>query len=68
MSLIILVNCKWGSWKVGKCSQTCGKGGRRTIIREIIVEAAFGGQECRGPAELEESCMEWKDCPGNNSV
>ena len=59
------MDCRWGNWKVGTCSQTCGIGGRRTISREIIVEAAFGGKECRGPAVLEESCMEWKVCPSN---
>ena len=58
------MNCRWGEWKIGRCSQTCGEGGRRTISRKVEVEAKFGGQICRGPSTLEESCNEWRKCPG----
>ena len=58
------MDCRWGEWTIGRCSKTCGEGGRRTIRRQVVVEAAFGGKECRGPAILEESCNEWKKCPG----
>ena len=60
------MHCRWGRWKIGRCSKTCGKGGRRTISRTNITAAEYGGKPCRGPAELEESCNEWRKCPGKN--
>ena len=59
------MDCKWGEWTIGRCSKTCGEGGRRQITRQVVVEAAFGGDECRGPSNLKESCNEWRKCPGN---
>ena len=49
------MNCEWGDWIVSVCSQSCG-GGTRTRTREPKVLAAHGGEECNGPASMDESC------------
>ena len=57
-----LVDCEWGQFKIGECSQTCG-GGMRTNTRSRIVTAEHGGVECQGLNAVEESCNN-QECPG----
>ena len=49
------VHCQWGDWIFGECSQSCG-GGSRTRTRTQKVLAQNGGEECTGPASMDESC------------
>ena len=56
------MNCEWGDWKEGECSEQCG-GGTRINTRGVKVNAAYGGKECIGLSSIEESCNV-KECPG----
>ena len=56
------VDCEWGNWQIGECSQTCG-GGSRINNRKIIIASAHGGKECSGPTTVTEQCNT-KECPG----
>ena len=56
------VDCEWGQFEIGECSQTCG-GGMRTNTRSRIVIAEHGGAECLGLNAVEESCNN-QECPG----
>ena len=59
------VNCEWGDWIIGDCSQTCGEGTRtNTRVPEIVAE--HGGEECSGPSSIVESCQ-MQNCPGINT-
>ena len=56
------VDCEWGQFEIGECSQTCG-GGMRTNTRSHIVTAEHGGVECLGPDAVNETCN-IQECPG----
>ena len=56
------VDCEWGQFEIGECSQTCG-GGMRTNNRSHIVTAEHGGVECLGPDAVNETCN-IQECPG----
>ena len=56
------VDCEWGQFEIGECSQTCG-GGMRTNTRSHIVTAEHGGVECLGPNAVNETCN-IQECPG----
>ena len=58
------VDCEWGQFEIGECSQTCG-GGMRTNTRSHIVTAEHGGVECVGPNAVNETCN-IQECPGKN--
>ena len=58
----ISVDCQWNDWTIGTCSATCGDG-TRTNTRTEKVFAAYGGEECNGPASIQESCN-IQVCPG----
>ena len=58
------VDCQWNDWTVGTCSATCGDG-MRTNTRTEKVSAAYGGEECNGPASIQENCN-IQVCPGMN--
>ena len=65
--LIQLVDCVWGEWNIGVCSNECG-GGHQINIREKIQEELFGGKPCEGEASVEEDCN-MHNCPGKeNSI
>ena len=51
---ILIVDCVWRPWTIGKCSVTCG-GGKRINARTKSVEESHGGT-CSGLA------TETKDC------
>ena len=57
-----LVHCEWDDWVIGECDKECG-GGMRTNTRTEKVGAQHGGEECPGPASIEESCNV-QECPG----
>ena len=52
----------WTEWEVGICSKTCG-GGERSKIRDVKIEAAYGGKECQDSSSMTETCNT-NDCPG----
>ena len=56
------VDCKWGEWRNGHCSVTCG-GGIRTKTRTKITEESNGGT-CNGTASQTEICNT-NHCPNN---
>jgi hypothetical protein len=56
------VDCIWGDWEIGRCSQTCGEG-TRVDVRYPKRQAANGGQECEGPYNRIEKCETLKPCP-----
>jgi len=56
------VDCVWGDWENGKCSQTCGEG-TRVDVRHRKRTAVNGGQECEGPSTRTENCKKLKECP-----
>ena len=58
-----LVDCEWGEWVVGVCSEECGNG-VQTMTRTIKIQAQFDGKECVGESSIEESCYV-KECPRN---
>ena len=47
---------------IGECDKECG-GGMRTNTRTKKEVAQHGGEECPGPASMEESCN-IQECPG----
>ena len=57
-----LVDCEWGEWKIGECSEECGTG-TRLNTREPIVSAAHGGKKCSGLSNATEICN-IQECPG----
>ena len=59
-NLCITVNCEWGEWVIGTCSENCG-GGIRHNFREKIQEELFGGT-CEGNANVVEQCNA-EPCP-----
>ena len=59
------VNCQWGDWIIGDCSQTCGEG-TRTNTRAPKLVAEHGGEECNGPSSIAESCQ-LQNCTGTNA-
>ena len=59
----VLVDCEWNDWTVGECSLTCG-GGELKKTRTPKVDAAHGGEDCTGHAEITESCN-IEECPSN---
>ena len=60
------MDCKWGRWQIGKCSQTCG-GGVKTNTRDKIQEDLFGGIPCEGESTFKEDCNT-QGCPGKTLV
>ena len=60
------VDCEWGQFEIGECSQTCG-GGMRTNTRSHIVTAEHGGVECLGPNAVNETCN-IQECPGKTAT
>ena len=61
-----IVDCQWGEWELGKCSEECGTG-FRTNTRAPKVFALFGGKECMGPNNITENCN-IQPCPGNFTI
>ena len=57
-----VVHCEWNDWVIGECDKECG-GGMRTNTRTEKVSAEHGGEECPGPASVDESCNV-HECPG----
>lgn len=58
----ILVHCEkgdWGSWT--PCSKSCEKG-EKTRQRDVLIAAAFGGNECTEDMKETEVCRTQK-CP-----
>ena len=60
--ILSLVDCIWGEWQMGDCSEDCG-GGSRINKRSPTVEASFGGKECVGSSNVTEICN-IQECPG----
>ena len=61
LNSIVEINCKWGKWKHGKCSEPCGTGTRTNTRKKVVTEA--NGGYCTGqPTEIEE--CNTKPCPG----
>ena len=58
-----IVDCEWGEWEFGECSQECG-GGIQPTFRIKTQEAIFGGVECDGEGYGEQECNA-QPCPGN---
>ena len=56
------VDCKWGEWKLGDCSATCGDGVRENH-RFKEQEELYGGAPCKGDAKMAETCTA-RLCPG----
>ena len=63
--IIVKVHCEWNDWVIGECSMECG-GGMRTNTRTEKVSAEHEGDECTGPASIDESCNV-QECPGISS-
>ena len=61
-SSLYLVDCKWGDWVIGECSEECG-GGIQIDFREKIQEELFDGKPCDGEASREVECNT-DNCPG----
>ena len=59
-NLAVAIDCEWGSWSVGDCSISCGKG-TRTKIRTVSIKGTHGGK-CMGKNIMIESCN-IKNCP-----
>jgi len=55
------VDCEWGNWEYGVCSQECG-GGTQPMFRIKTEEALFGGIECEGEGYGEQECNP-QPCP-----
>merc|ERR1712203_198887 len=55
------VHCEWNDCVIGECDKDCG-GGMRTNTRTEKVSAEHGGEECPGPASVDESCNV-HECP-----
>lgn len=70
------VDCEYSDWEpLASCDRACG-GGTQLMGREIITEAAYGGEECTEPLEQYEACnvapcpidcetspwSEWSEC------
>ena len=55
------IHCDWNDWVIGECSESCG-GGTRTNARTEKTPAEHGGEECKGPASIDESCNV-QECP-----
>merc|ERR1712179_534223 len=55
------VHCEWNDFVIGECDKECG-GGMRTNTRTEKQGAQHGGEECPGPASIEESCNV-HECP-----
>ena len=49
------VDCQWGDWIQGECSESCG-GGVQTNNREKLTIELFGGEPCQGEATEEKEC------------
>ena len=54
--------CKWGPWKFGECSKTCGSGIRINTRTKAVVEK--DGEFCVGESAETEICN-IQECPGN---
>ena len=64
--MLLSVDCEWGDWVVGECSESCGDG-VQVMTRTTKVEAQFDGLPCEGELSIEEPCF-IKECPGNNKT
>ena len=58
--IIIAIDCQWGPWLNGTCSQSCGTG-TQINNRTKIVEEDHGGQ-CTGQDYVIEDCNT-QPCP-----
>ena len=58
-----IVDCEWNAWNNGTCTKACG-GGTRHNNRTVKIPDDHGGNECVGPAFVNETCNAQK-CPGN---
>ena len=56
---IVAVDCKWGKWNIGECSEACGPGVRTNTRSKTRVEA--NGGACPGKSTETENC-EVKPC------
>ena len=56
------MNCRWSSWRWGRCSKTCGYGGVKYGRRWIVTHARNGGRKCSGGSSIRASCFVRK-CP-----
>ena len=65
-SIVGRVNCIWSEWEEwSTCSATCG-GGSKTRHRMKSTEAANGGADCSGEAQMVVAC-DAGECPGTFS-
>ena len=58
----LVVNCEWGAWTNGSCSETCGTGELIKTRTKTIVEAHGGA--CSGQSDETVSCY-MSHCPSN---
>ena len=54
------INCQWGGWTEGECSQTCGTGNRTNTRTKLVVEEHGG--TCTGNATEVVECNT-NECP-----
>ena len=52
--VMLIVNCRWGSWNTGSCTKTCGSGIRTKTRTKTVVEK--NGGSCTGSAIHMEHC------------
>ena len=58
--ILSIVNCEWGSWKLGDCTTTCGDGTRTKTRPKTVTEQHNG--RCEGSPSVNENCNE-RPCP-----
>lgn len=58
------VDCIWGEWVIGECSNECG-GGHQLDFRIEIQEELFGGKPCEGEGIRMLECNT-HNCPSKN--
>ena len=59
------MDCEWGEWIIGDCSQACGVGSRNNTRDKTVVEIIGG--ICNGSSSATEECNP-QDCPGNFKI
>ena len=57
-----LVDCEWGNWTIGTCSEKCG-GGIQTDTRKKTQVELYDGTPCDGEATRNTTCNA-NPCPG----
>ena len=59
--MYFLVDCTWGNWTIGECSETCGDG-VHTDRRSKTQGELYGGTPCDGQSTNNTKCK-LRDCP-----